>query len=70
LEERGFTPDVPRLAAIEALKDAIIPRKSGTFRKGKPGNWQEHFTELNKSAFKSQAGDLLVRLGYETGNDW
>jgi hypothetical protein len=70
LEERGFTPDVSRLAAIKALKGAIVPKKSGTFRKGKPGGWQEHFTESNKSEFKSQAGDLLMRLGYETDNDW
>jgi hypothetical protein len=70
LQERGFSPGVSRLTAIDALKQAIIPRKSGTFRQGKSGNWREHFTELNKSVFKSKAGDLLVRLGYETDNNW
>ena len=39
--------------------------KSGTFRKGQPGNWQEHFTQANKAHFKATAGDLLIRLGYE-----
>lgn len=70
LQERGFSLGVSRLTAIDALKQAIIPRKSGTFRQGKSGNWREHFTELNKSVFKSKAGDLLVRLGYETDNNW
>jgi hypothetical protein len=63
-------PHVPRGQAVEILTDAIAPRKSGTFRKGKPGNWQEHFTEANKALFKETAGDLLVRLGYEKDNDW
>jgi hypothetical protein len=70
LGTRGFLPHVPRGQAVEILTDAIAPRKSGTFRKGKPGNWQEHFTEANKALFKETAGDLLVRLGYEKDNDW
>ncbi len=39
-------------------------------RKGVSGDWANHFTEKNKNSFKSIAGDLLVRLGYETNNDW
>lgn len=70
LEAHGFSPDVTRAAAVDALKKAIIPRKSGTFRKGKPGSWREYFTEANKGAFKSQADDLLNRLGYEKDNNW
>ncbi len=70
LEMRGFTPKLPRLEAIEILEQAIIPKKSGTFRKGKPGNWQEHFTPENKKLFKAETGDLLTRLGYETSQDW
>jgi hypothetical protein len=70
LQERGFTPEVERERAIELLKDAIAPRKSGTFRKGQPGNWQEHFTQANKAHFKAIAGDLLIQLGYERDNDW
>ena len=46
-------------------------KKSGTFRKGQPGNWKEHFTEENKHRFKAVAGDLLSRLGYEENDqDW
>lgn len=73
---RGFTLCLPRAEsrteqeAIGALGQAIAPRKSGTFRKGQPGNWREHFTEENKTLFKEKAGDLLIRLGYEKDHDW
>lgn len=70
LETRGYTPTLPRPQAVAALEQAIVPKKSGTFRKGKPGNWKEHFSEQNKTLFKELAGDLLVRLGYETSMDW
>ena len=66
----GFTPRLSRPRAMAVLQEAIAPRKSGTFRKGKPGNWREHFTPANITAFKEATGDLLVRLGYETSLDW
>jgi sulfotransferase 6B1 len=43
---------------------------SVTFRKGKLGDWQNHFTEAHKHAFKEVAGDLLIRLGYEEDASW
>jgi hypothetical protein len=52
------------------LEQAIAPKKSGTFRKGQPGNWKEYFTPANKVLFKEMAGDLLTRLGYERNQDW
>jgi hypothetical protein len=70
LTKRGFICQIEWGRAVEELKQAIIPRKSGTFRKGKPGNWQEHFTSANKALFKELAGDLLIRLGYEKDYDW
>lgn len=70
LSDRGFQLRSSRREAIEALGRAVAPRKSGTFRRGQPGNWQEHFTPANKDCFKESAGDLLIRLGYETGHDW
>jgi len=70
LETRGYSPIVDRRQAVNILEEAIAPRRSGTFRKGQPGNWQEHFTEANKSIFKEQAGDLLVTLGYEKSANW
>ena len=66
----GFTPRLSRAEAIATLEEAIAPSKSGTFRKGKPGNWREHFTPANIAAFKEATGDLLVRLGYEANQDW
>jgi hypothetical protein len=70
LEQRGLTLKMPRSKAVAALQAAIAPKKSGTFRKGQPGNWREHFTEANKALFKENAGDLLIRLGYEVNNEW
>ena len=70
LDANGFTPQVSRQQAIQVLEEAIVPKKSGTFRKGKPGNWQDHFTPANKALFKEMAGDLLIRLGYEQDGTW
>ena len=70
LELHGFSPRIGRQQAVETLAQAIAPRKSGTFRKGQPGNWQEYFTQANKTLFKETAGDLLVRLGYEHDDNW
>jgi hypothetical protein len=61
---------LPRSQCLQVLHTAIAPSRSGTFRKGKPGNWQEHFTPANKALFKERTGDLLLRLGYETDDDW
>ena len=43
---------------------------SGTFRDGKIGSWKYHFTDRHKQLFKEVAGELLIKLGYETSNDW
>lgn len=70
LEGRGFKPEVPRSSAISVLENSIAPRKSGTFRKGQPGNWREHFTDANRAIFKEVTGNLLVQLGYEQDANW
>ena len=70
LKQRGFILRLPRAQAIATLESAIAPKKSGTFRKGQPGNWREHFTNANKELFKEKAGDLLIRLGYEEDGEW
>lgn len=66
----GLNLKIPLERQIAYLKGAVVPRRSGTFRRGQPGNWKEYFTERNKEIFKEQAGDLLIRLGYETGTGW
>lgn len=68
--QRGFQPRLPREREIELLLQAVAPKKSGTFRKGQPGNWREHFSAENKRVFKNLTGDLLLRLGYEQTSDW
>ncbi|MGB2955223.1 MAG: sulfotransferase domain-containing protein [Anaerolineales bacterium] len=71
IESFGVIFSIPRQEAIEKLGSAIKPKKSGTFRKGKPGNWQEHFTPDNKKRFQEVAGDLLSKLGYEENDlEW
>lgn len=70
VEKTGYQIGTPREKALSVLVDAIQPRKSHTFRSGKTGGWKEYFTEEHKRLFKDVAGDLLVRLGYEKGNEW
>jgi hypothetical protein len=70
LQARGFDAQPPRPEALAALEAAIAPRASGTFRKGQPGEWRQHFTPANTAAFKETTGDLLQRLGYEKSAAW
>ena len=61
---------IPRQLILDSLEASINPSRSPTFRSGKTGEWQKHFTEEHKRIFKDVAGDLLVKLGYEKDNDW
>jgi hypothetical protein len=70
IASRGFQPQLPRSQAIDILTEGISPHASGTFRRGKPGEWREHFTDENKRQFKASTGDLLIRLGYEKSSAW
>jgi hypothetical protein len=70
VESIGYKIPTPREKALSILIEAIQPKKSHTFRSGKVGGWQEHFTEEHKQLFKDVSGDLLVRLGYEKNEDW
>ncbi len=70
VEKTGYKIPTPREKALSVLVGAIQPKKSHTFRSGKTGGWKEHFTEEHKRLFKDVAGDLVVRLGYESNNDW
>jgi hypothetical protein len=40
------------------------------FRKGRPGDWVNHFNDEHKALFKELYPDILIKLGYETSNDW
>jgi hypothetical protein len=47
-----------------------IENVNSHYRKGTPGDWVNHFDAGHKGYFKERYGDLLVRLGYESGSDW
>ena len=40
------------------------------FRKGVPGDWRNHFTPELLAAFKERYNHLVIKLGYETSEDW
>ncbi len=60
----------PRELVLESLELSIDPGRSPTFRSGKTGEWMKYFSPEHKKIFKSVAGDLLIRLGYEDDNNW
>jgi hypothetical protein len=43
---------------------------SSFYRKGVAGDWKNYFTEEDRRIFKEEAGELLIRLGYERDLDW
>lgn len=40
------------------------------YRKGVAGDWRNHYSDEEKRVFSELAGELLVRLGYESSVDW
>jgi len=64
------TEPLDRAATLERIRGKIDPKKSHTFRRGQGGGWRDAFSPRLKDAFKRVAGDLLIRLGYETDNSW
>jgi hypothetical protein len=40
------------------------------YRKGIIGDWKSQFSEVVKSTFKNEYGDLLIQLGYEKNYTW
>ena len=53
-----------------ALQTLVAEDPSSFFRKGVVGDWRNVFTERDKYVFKEEAGDLLIKLGYEEDSDW
>src|SRR5918998_530343 len=43
---------------------------SSFYRKGIAGDWKNYFTEEDRQIYKEEAGELLIRLGYERDLDW
>lgn len=72
---------VARSVLREAIEASRFERLSGGrplgredrtshFRKGTPGDWQNHFTPKVTAAFKERFGDVLIYAGYEKNKDW
>ena len=40
------------------------------YRKGKQGDWKNHFNAEHTAFFKDKYGDLLIKLGYEKDYNW
>jgi hypothetical protein len=40
------------------------------FRKGKAGDWRNHFTPALKAMYKKSVGDFLIEFGYEQDYSW
>jgi hypothetical protein len=55
---------------VGILESSIDPDRSPTFRSRRTGEWKQHFSAEHKRLFKSVADDLLIRLGYETDDNW
>ena len=70
IAEKGYQPAVSHEEEIAVLEKSIQPKRSGTFRKGQPGEWRSVFSEANKALFKETTGDMLQRLGYEEDANW
>jgi hypothetical protein len=60
--------DVETCAA--QMASCVAPHKSHTFRSGKKAGWAREFTSEHRQLFDQVAGDLLIKLGYESSHDW
>ena len=45
-------------------------KEKSHLRSGRPGQWQDVFTESQKQKFKELFGKELIKLGYEKDIDW
>jgi len=55
---------------VQYVADNTFSTDSSTFRKGLIGDWENNFDPEHVAAFKDEAGDWLVELGYEDDLDW
>jgi hypothetical protein len=72
---------IPEAVVRDAVEHHAFERMSGGraagtadaghhFRKGVPGDWRNHFTTRHVDYFKLLYNPLLLKLGYETSDDW
>ena len=60
-----------QMRRLEEVKGRPYGTKELQFvRKGKAGNWVEHFDKRCKEIFKASAGRTLIKLGYAEDMEW
>ncbi|MFZ4855248.1 MAG: sulfotransferase domain-containing protein [Desulfuromonadaceae bacterium] len=57
-------------SSLSNMRNSLAMYKGDFVRKGIVGDWKNHFDEIGKSIFKKNAGDILIKLGYEHDNNW
>jgi hypothetical protein len=74
-------PSIPEETLRSVLKEKSFENMSGGrekgeedvtshYRKGKPGDWANHFTPEIKQAFKARFNEVLLKTGYEQNDEW
>ncbi len=63
-------PEEPLERIIDTNRFGRLENTSTFFRKGRSGDWVNHFDAELKDQFKSVIGEDLVRWGYERNLDW
>jgi len=59
-------------AQIKQLRSQLLgtPKKGSHLRSGRPGQWREELTAQHIELFKMDGSRLLIKLGYESDNNW
>jgi hypothetical protein len=47
-----------------------VENRRSHYRKGKAGDWTNHFSQAHIDYFNDRFGDALIRLGYESSTRW
>lgn len=63
-------PDKNIESIVERFRFEKMKQKGSFFRKGKAGDWKNHFDDHLKGLFKEKVGQFLVQEGYENDLDW
>lgn len=61
---------LPLTVESETLPGFRAENHASDRRKGAVGDWHIYFTDTAKAWFKAEAGEALIRAGYESSNDW
>lgn len=71
---RWYGVDEEALALALETVDRVSLKRGGALpnhaRSGRPGEWRSRLAPDHIDRFKELTGDLVVRLGYETGPEW